>query len=508
MNHPSNKLAGSPKPSRRMLSKAIVAAVVFVVLIPVLLGKTFLRDIVLNSLVDSEKLTLQSNDASLGYFSPAAVAGLRLQTLDQTCLVSVPEIRADRSWLSMLLSRPELGNLRVEKPEVDITVSKRQSEETSDATKAAKPAAASLLPILTAEIVDAHVLVRTQLDEPAPIDISGINAKVDLQRRGDLSVLTLQPALLFDHQPLTPQLCGKGLQLVAPLLADEVSASGEFSLNLTKFEIPVGANGVEQPDKAKATQISGQLNLHSATVSMKNTLVSKALDAVMQLAGISLPGPLTVAKNVTVEFSVIEGRVHHSGLALILPQGERSIEISSSGSVGLDETLDLTVSIKLPEGLLGKGALRDALTSQPIQLAVTGTLEAPKLKVSGKRGILNSFGNLIESTGKPLGESNPAEVGDAISDLLGDVLNLAQERKQKRQEAESQSPSGTPSRDSNSERTPLLPRLRGKDRGRGLLPRRGKSNQPDRPFDMPAAEQGLPQPSEPSNPCPKVPTPI
>ena len=51
----------------------------------------------------------------------------------------------------------------------------------------------------------------------------------------------------------------------------------------------------------------------------------------MKLAGINLPGALTVAENVTVEFSVIDGRVHHSGLALILPQGDRSIEIVSSG---------------------------------------------------------------------------------------------------------------------------------------------------------------------------------
>ena len=37
----------------------------------------------------------------------------------------------------------------------------------------------------------------------------------------------------------------------------------------------------------------------------------------MKLAGINLPGALTVAENVTVDFSVIDGRVHHSGLALI-----------------------------------------------------------------------------------------------------------------------------------------------------------------------------------------------
>lgn len=508
MDHASDKLKAGRKPTLRILLKVLATVVVIAIFLPWLLGKTSLRDFVLNSLVDSDKLTLQSTDASLGYFSPTSVSGLQLQTIDQKSTVSFQQIAADRSWFSMLLSRPDLGNFRFVKPDVDITVVKRKGEGTADVVEDARGSQSPLLPNLTAEIVDAHVLVRALSDEPPPIDISGINAKVRLQRQDNLSVFILEPALVFDHQPLTPQLCGQGLQLIAPLLADEVSATGEFSLNLTKCEIPVGANAVENGEKAQATQISGQLDLHSATVSMKNTLASNALDTVMKLAGINIPGAITVAENVTVDFSVIDGRVHHSGLALILPQGERSIEIVSSGSVGLDETLDLTVSIKLPDGLLGKGAVRDALTSQPVQLSVTGTLEAPKLRVSSKQGILQSFGHLLESSGKDSSESSPGEVGNGLSDILGDVWELTQARKKQKQAAESQEPARKQDREPNAGRTPLLPRFREKERGGGLLPRRGRSKQPDAPVETPKAQLDVPQPPEPAIPSSTAPTPI
>ena len=118
----------------------------------------------------------------------------------------------------------------------------------------------------------------------------------------------------------------------------------------------------------------------------------------------------------TVEFEGVDGRVHHSGLALLLPHGEDSIEIVFSGSVGLDETLDLNLAVKLPEGLMGKGVARDALTREPIQFAVGGTLESPKLKLAGKHGILQSVGNLFESAGKAAGDPTTVDVGNAISD--------------------------------------------------------------------------------------------
>ena len=82
MDNASDKVSGGQKPAIRMLLKVLASVFVFALLLPFVLGKTSLRDFVLNSLVDSDKLTLQSTDASLGYFSPTSVSGLKLQTID------------------------------------------------------------------------------------------------------------------------------------------------------------------------------------------------------------------------------------------------------------------------------------------------------------------------------------------------------------------------------------------------------------------------------------------
>lgn len=513
MDHANESATDKSKQGFRPIVKICVVGLAIALLLPLVLGKTALRDIVLNAIVDSDKLTLQSSSASLGYFSPISVTGLSVESNDKKDKVSFQQISADRSWVGMLFSRPELGNFRFDQPNVDITVEPKttgaQAQEPSKGSRSTAP----LLPKLTANIVDATVIVRTSPNQPPPIDLTGINAEVRLERRGSISVLILEPARLFDHQPLTPQLCGQGLQLIAPLLADEVSASGEFSLNLTKCEIPVGSVPDAKGEKVSALQVSGQLDLHSAHVSLKNTLASNVVAMVVQLAGISLPDALTVAQNVTVEFEVVDGRIHHSGLALLLPHGEKSIEIVSSGSVGLDETLDLSLAVKLPEGLLGKGAVRDALTREPLQFAVGGTLESPELKLAGKKGILQSVGNLIESVGNGEDDKPTGDVGTAISDVLGDILNLAKERTERKRESKDGENSGLEPEDPNAGRIPFIPRLRGNDRGRGILPRRGRggTSPAENPgSDAPAgASEGrtLPQPPE-TGPSSRVPTPI
>lgn len=476
-----SKHASSGKTVTRLMWKLVVFFLLLGLLLPTLLGKTSLRDVVLNSLVDSDKLRLQSTSASLGYFTPTSVSGLEIKTLNRKSTVSFEQIAGDRSWFSMLASRPDIGKFRIERPVVDITINERAGGAKSDIPSPGKASGSQLLPNLTAQIVDAHLIVRTVTDQMPPIDVSGINATVRLKRKNTLSILSLEPAVIFDHELLTPELCGEGLQLIAPLLADELSAVGEFSLQLTKCELPVVAATSNQAERARATQINGLLELHSASVSMRQTLASRALHIVKELAGISIPGSLLVAENVTVKFSVIDGRVHHSGLALILPHGEHSIEFVSSGSVGIDESLDLTVSIKLPDGFVGRGTVRDMLTSQPILLAVSGTLDSPKLRVSAKQGVLKSFGNLIESVGKDPNQVDPGEVGAAVTDILGDVWSRVQDRNQK-DANENQFLGDTEQKKRDAGRTPLLPRFREKEGERGIWPRRGRSSKSD-PLD-------------------------
>ena len=450
-----------PKQTRRLSLKFLSAAVILVLLLPLLLGRTALRDVVLNALVDGEGLSVRSSAASLGYLAPLSVTGLSVEANDQKTNISFQKIEAERSWLNMLFSRPDLGTFRFDKPYVDITIVTNAPDPNLSPTLELSEGN-PLLPNLTAKIFDATVIFRAMPNEPPPINLVGLDAQVQLVRKGSSSVLILEPSLVFDHQPLTPELCGQGLQLIAPLLADEVAAEGEFSLRLTQCEIPLRNGQAPQNKKAAGMQVTGQLDLHKAAVAMKNTLASDLIGSVLQLVGVDLPHTLTVAQDVTVEFAVIDGRVHHSGLALLLPHDDGSIEISSSGSVGFDETLDLTVSIKLPDGILGTNPLLATLTREPLLLGVGGTLQQPDVSIKGRKGLMQSVGSLLESAAKDADELGAEDVGSVLSELFGEVLNIAKERSEKTMDSDFNSVPRTEPPSSDTGGTPFLTPLRRK----------------------------------------------
>ena len=145
----SEKQTDEPNRGLRLTFKVLVTLLVFALLLPFLLGKTALRNVVLNSIVDSDDLTLHSTDADLGYFTPISISGLSFQSTNKDTKVSFREIAADKSWLNMLFSRPELGNFRFESPDVDITVQIADSERDVDAVVGSSSPKAMLLPNLT-----------------------------------------------------------------------------------------------------------------------------------------------------------------------------------------------------------------------------------------------------------------------------------------------------------------------------------------------------------------------
>lgn len=165
--------------------------------------------------------------------------------------------------------------------------------------------------------------------------------------------------------------------------------------------------------------------MHRASVALKNTIASNVTGLIVTLLGNSLPDTMTVAKGVNVRFQVINGRIHHQGLALLLPRGESSIEIVSNGSVGLDETLDLQVSIHLTAGMLGQSALAKGLTSDPIVIAVEGTLDNPEIGLPKKSGWVQALERLISP--EDHGSDNET-LEETVSDILGGLRARASER--------------------------------------------------------------------------------
>ncbi len=387
---------------------------------PSILAKTSIRDRLLTAIVGSDGVRVQSRDASFGYLSPLSLSGLRIESADQSSLIEVERIAAEHSWLGLLWARPQLGSFVFDRPSVEIRMDRRVDANFSN--DVGRNLDFMKLPVLTAEVVDGSVVVRTSVSGEPPIDVKNIRLTLLLDRDQHQSVLRIKPATLFDHQQLSPQLCGHGLQLIAPLLADEIDAEGEFSLRIQEFQIPLG--GTDDSNRS-AIRIEGELELHQASVAIKNTIAKNVARVIIQLIGDSLPEKMMVAKGVNVRFQVINGRVHHQGLALLLPHGESSIEIVSSGSVGLDETLDLQVSIRLPPGMLGKTALANKLTSDPIVIAVRGTLDEPEIGLPSRVDWIQRIEGLISGEGDdPSGHA----LEDAVTDVLGGLLKRASER--------------------------------------------------------------------------------
>ena len=100
----------------------MVVVVLLVIAFPWILAKTGLRDRLLTAIVASNDVKVSSRDASFGYFTSLSLSGLQIKARDDSAQIDVARIESDHSWLGLLLSRPELGTFRFQRPEIDVLV--------------------------------------------------------------------------------------------------------------------------------------------------------------------------------------------------------------------------------------------------------------------------------------------------------------------------------------------------------------------------------------------------
>ena len=83
-----------------------------------------------------------------------------------------------------------------------------------------------------------------------------------------------------------------------------------------------------------------------------------------------------------IHFQVRDGRLHHDGQRVGFPEIDPDLVISSRGSIGIDETLDLYLEMPwLRKGKRDKG---------PLQAHVTGTIREPKIAIQDAPLVIRS----------------------------------------------------------------------------------------------------------------------
>ena len=213
--------------------------------------------------------------------------------------------------------------------------------------------------------------------------------------------LVLDPGPVVDNVQFTPDMTRTWLQYASPLMADATSIDGRFS---------IASQGARIPLAPADDEIRGTLQIHGAQVG-PGPAAARMLGVVEQVQALVkgvLPNPFgarpagnrqwLVLNEQSVQVRIADNRVHHDRIEYTLGDAV----LTSSGSVGYDESLDLVLDIPLQDRWLGSN-LR-SLRGESLRVPVTGTLDAPVIDP------------------RPLTEFNRRIAGKAADDLLQKLL--------------------------------------------------------------------------------------
>ena len=188
--------------------------------------------------------------------------------------------------------------------------------------------------------------------------------------------LMIDRGQVVDQVRLSPEICHTWLKYVAPLLADATRAEGKFSVGLSGAAVPL-----TQPEKA---DVAGSLVIHRAEVG-PGPLAQQYLALARQVRGLVERNPniaplidpekgVLVLPEQQLDFQVIDGRVHHRGLKMTV----KDVVITTHGSVGFDQTIDLVANIPVQDSWVQSGSPLAALRGQSIAIPIRGDLKNPK----------------------------------------------------------------------------------------------------------------------------------
>lgn len=186
----------------------------------------------------------------------------------------------------------------------------------------------------------------------------------------------MEPGMVLENVEFTEPMCRSWLKYVSPVFANATELTGKFSLGIKSLEFDMQTGS---PDK-----LEGSLLVHSCRLGPGPMIVSATapISGIMGLAGGN--GDTSFLKEgakwlelpeQSIQFARRGERIYHDSLTFQAGK----IAVVSSGSVGLDQTLDITLTIPLDLLPEKNGAFAQFLRSQPVEIKVQGTFDKPQV---------------------------------------------------------------------------------------------------------------------------------
>ncbi len=197
-----------------------------------------------------------------------------------------------------------------------------------------------------------------------------LGATIDFQS-ADPTVRIPGTLKVFDGVKITHQLSTEVLSRLNPIFLNLASVEGRIALHTTDIAVPLGDTMKHQAQGTGFMDL-GTLNIKPAGL----------LAELLPLSGVSTAGPTPVHFS-KMDFRIKDGRILYDNFTMKVTD---DFDMRFYGSVGLDESLDLTVSLPLNEGLLRKAGAKGPVVDmarqfvgERVEVPLVGTRTQPKL---------------------------------------------------------------------------------------------------------------------------------
>lgn len=427
------------KTRTRICLLASIAALVAILFLPTLLLRTPLRSWLIGGVLAREGFDVQIDEVRAGWVTPLRIRQASIGPIGKSKLLAVSEVRSDRTLLSALFHGVEVGKLELDEPKIHVHIDEdgsnldfpRLGEETEVDDQAVFPDGPDIVEKqLAVTVKDAGVWFKnSDIDRELAV-FDGLDVIGTIRQFGGRQTLTIEPGRCLRDAPVTMEMCHSLLKYFVPVLADTTWVQGSLSLELNDCTIDL--------DRPEDSQLTGRLYIHGIQAGAKNELLAMAGSRIAKLFGRDGFDTIHLADDATVEFQVRDGGVWHEGLAFGLPKVSPDLVVKTSGRVGFDESLELSIEVPLPLHLLSDGPVAAAMRDKPIVLNARGTMDSPEIDMAEEdfmKNLLSQIGVRLAEEDRPL-QSIFEGIRDAVdtvdSTLETPLLDRLRERRRRR----------------------------------------------------------------------------
>jgi hypothetical protein len=402
----------APRWRRAVVTSSVILAMLITGtgLLPTVLIHTSLRDRVLRPVAGDVAWTAVCSDASGGWLAPLVFHNVRITDPDGRFLCKIRELRTSRGLLGFLMGSPDIGQVSLIQPRVEVHITKdgEWPQRNSQSSKTQ----------LNWVIEDGSLLITVPWRTVPIVDLEqlGMTGRIGPNAEGR-RMLTVDATQIYDHESLSEEHTGQNLALIAPVLSQSTQVSGKASLWLDETQIPLDGT------RKSPFPVRGHAEFHTLEARLKPAWIRQLAAMTGQITGTSLPDRVEVAKDCRVEFAVTEDGITHEGMVFLLPEIANELTITSSGIIHLDESLDLRLAVTVPKIVAGDKpilAMLAQLTSEPLQLAVKGTISHPKIQLPEGTDLLGAISSRVTPASH---EEAAPHLPSAIFEILKDVQN-------------------------------------------------------------------------------------